>query len=91
MSDVLRELAPHIDAAAEAALIHAGEETDPACPGGWAVLPGCGRSCGARRGRSVTSAHRSLALSRLAAVSLPAPYVLVCGDLDRARQARSKG
>lgn len=79
-SDVLRELAPHLDAAAEATLIDAGEEADLAglvpVPGAAELLAALPRAAWA----VVTSAHRSLAVSRLAAVGLPLPDVLVCGD-----------
>ncbi len=79
-SDVLRELAPALDAAAEARAIDAGEEADlaglAAVPGAAGLLAGLPRAAWA----VVTSAHRSLALSRLAAVGLPVPDVLVCGD-----------
>lgn len=79
-ADVLRELAPHLDAAAEATLIDAGEESDLA---GLVPVPGAAELLAAlprERWAVVTSAHRSLALSRLTAVSLPVPDVLVCGD-----------
>ncbi|MDX6377185.1 MAG: mannitol-/sugar-/sorbitol-6-phosphatase [Gaiellaceae bacterium] len=79
-SDVLRELAAHLDAVAEARTIDAGEETDldglVAVPGALELLAALPPSAWA----VVTSAHRSLALSRLAAVGLPVPEVLVCGD-----------
>jgi sugar-phosphatase len=79
-SDVLRELAPDLDAVAEARAIDAGEEADlaglVAVPGAPELLAALPRAAWA----VVTSAHRSLALSRLAAVGLPVPDVLVCGD-----------
>lgn len=79
-SDVLRELAPHLDAVAEAALIDAGEEADLA---GLVPVPGSAELLAAlppEQWAVITSAHRSLALSRLAAVHLPVPDALVCGD-----------
>jgi sugar-phosphatase len=79
-SDVIRELAPHLDADAEAAELDAGEEADldglTAVPGADALLAALPAGAIA----VVTSAHRSLATSRLAAVGLPVPAVLVCGD-----------
>ena len=79
-SDVIRELAPHLDARAEAAELDAGEEADLdgllAVPGAGALLAGLPPDAIA----VVTSAHRSLATSRLAAVGLSVPAVLVCGD-----------
>ena len=79
-SDVLRELAPHLDAPAEAQIVDAGEEADLAglvtVPGAAELLAGLPRAAWA----VVTSAHRSLALARLSAVGLPVPEVLVCGD-----------
>jgi mannitol-1-/sugar-/sorbitol-6-phosphatase len=79
-SDVIRIVAPDLDAAAEAALLDADEEVDTdglvvvrgahellagLRPGGWGI---------------VTSGHRSLAQRRLEAVGLPIPAVMVCGD-----------
>lgn len=79
-SDVLAELAPELDAAVEAAVIDAGEEVDlgglVAVPGAAELLAGLPRDAWA----VVTSAHRSLAVSRLTAVALPVPDRLVCGD-----------
>jgi len=79
-SDVIRELAPHLDAVAEAAELDAGEEADLdgllAVPGAGALLAVLPEGAIA----VVTSAHRSLATSRLTAVGLPVPAVLVCGD-----------
>jgi sugar-phosphatase len=79
-SDVLAELAPDLDAAAEAASIDAGEEADhdglmavPGAPGLLAALPIAAWAV-------VTSAHRSLAISRLTSVGLPVPEAMVCGD-----------
>ena len=79
-SDVIRELAPHLDAAAEAAELDAGEEVDL---DGLRAVPGAAELLAALPERAiavVTSAHRSLATSRLAAVGLPVPAVMVCGD-----------
>jgi len=79
-SDVIRELAPQLDAAAEAAELDAGEEVDldglRAVPGAADLLAALPEGAIA----VVTSAHRSLATSRLAAVGLPVPAVMVCGD-----------
>ena len=79
-SDVLAELAPDLDAAAEAAAIDAGEEADHdglvAVPGAAELLAGLPPGAWA----VVTSAHRSLAISRLTAVGLPLPDSMVCGD-----------
>lgn len=79
-SDVITELAPQLDARAEARELDAGEESDldglVAVPGAADVLAGLPLDAWA----VVTSAHRSLAVSRLAAVGLPVPELLVCGD-----------
>jgi mannitol-1-/sugar-/sorbitol-6-phosphatase len=79
-SDVIRELAPHLDAVAEAAELDAGEEADldglRAVPGAAELLARLPAGAVA----VVTSAHRSLASSRLAAVGLPVPGTMVCGD-----------
>jgi sugar-phosphatase len=79
-SDVIRTVAPDLDARAEAALLDAEEEVDTdglvvvrgarellagLRPGGWGI---------------VTSGHRSLAQRRLEAVGLPLPAAMVCGD-----------
>jgi len=79
-SEVVCEVAPHLDARAEAHALDSAEEHDtdglrPVAgaaallevldPGRWAV---------------VTSGHRSLATRRLRAVGLPVPAVMVCGD-----------
>ena len=72
-SDVIRELAPHLDAAAEAAELDAAEETDL---DGLEAVAGAAELLAALPGGTVavvTSAHRSLATSRLAAVGLPVP------------------
>jgi mannitol-1-/sugar-/sorbitol-6-phosphatase len=78
--DVIRRMAPDVDAPAEAARLDAAEERDTdglelvrgasellarLPPGSWGI---------------VTSGHRSLAQRRLAAVGLPIPAALVCGD-----------
>lgn len=79
-ADVIRAVAPELDAEAEAAVLDAAEETDTEGlvavagardvlarlpPGAWGV---------------VTSGHRTLAEGRLLAVGLPVPAVMVCGD-----------
>jgi len=79
-ADVIRAVAPELDAEAEAAVLDAAEEKDTEGlvavagapqvlarlpPGAWGV---------------VTSGHRTLAQGRLRAVGLPVPAVMVCGD-----------
>ena len=79
-SDTLSELAPGLDAHAEAAAIDAGEEADL---DGLVAVPGAAELVAALPSAAwavVTSAHRSLAIARLTAVGLPVPDVLVCGD-----------
>ncbi|HET6173508.1 MAG TPA: HAD-IA family hydrolase [Gaiellales bacterium] len=78
--DVIRAVAPGVDAEAEAALLDAAEQDDTEGlvlvqgarellsrlpDGGWGI---------------VTSGHRTLAEGRLRAVGLPVPPVMVCGD-----------
>jgi sugar-phosphatase len=78
--DVIRKMAPGVDATAEAARLDAAEEVDTdglklvrgasellarLPPGSWGI---------------VTSGHRSLAERRLAALGLPIPAAMVCGD-----------
>ena len=78
--DTVAEIAPHLDAAAEAAILDAGEEVDV---DGLEVVPGAAEliaSLGDRGWAVVTSGHRSLAQRRLRAVGLPVPEVMVCGD-----------
>ncbi len=78
--DTIAEVAPELDAAAEAALLDAGEETDVdglvAVTGAAELLAGLDP----KRWAVVTSGHRSLARRRLEAVGLPVPDVLVTGD-----------
>jgi sugar-phosphatase len=78
-ADVIRAVAPGVDAEAEAAELDAAEEVDteglevvparassgPPAPDAWGI---------------VTSGHRTLAEGRLRAVGLPVPAVMVCGD-----------
>lgn len=79
-ADVIRAVAPGVDAEAEAARLDAAEEADieglvvvrgaPEVlaglpPGAWGI---------------VTSGHRTLAQGRLRALGLPVPEVMVCGD-----------
>jgi sugar-phosphatase len=79
-ADVIRAVAPELDAEAEAAVLDAAEETDTdglvAVAGAHGVLarlpPGAWGI--------VTSGHRTLAQGRLRAVGLPVPAVMVCGD-----------
>jgi sugar-phosphatase len=79
-SDVIRMVAPDLDAAAEAALLDAGEEVDTdglvAVRGAHEVLSGLAPGAWG----IVTSGHRSLAQRRLEAVGLPVPAAMVCGD-----------
>ena len=79
-SDVIRIVAPDLDAAAEAALLDAGEEVDTdglvAVRGAHEVLAGLAPGSWG----IVTSGHRSLAQRRLEAVGLPIPAAMVCGD-----------
>jgi len=79
-SDVIRELAPQLDAASEAARLDAAEEVDI---DGLRPVPGAAELLEALPAGTVavvTSAHRSLAVSRMQAVGLRVPDVLVCGD-----------
>jgi mannitol-1-/sugar-/sorbitol-6-phosphatase len=78
--DVIRAVAPGVDARAEAALLDAAEEVDTnglevvrGAPEVLAALPAGGWGV-------VTSGHRTLAQRRLRAVGLPVPAVMVCGD-----------
>jgi HAD superfamily hydrolase (TIGR01509 family) len=78
--DVIRAVAPHLDAEAEAAALEREqiEEVD-----GLRALPGAHelvRSVPAERFAIVTSASRRLAESRLRAAGLPVPDVLVTAD-----------
>ena len=79
-ADTIAEIAPHLDAAAESAVLDAGEETDV---DGLVTVPGAAellaRLDPARWG-IVTSGHDALARRRLEAVGLPVPDVLVTGD-----------
>jgi sugar-phosphatase len=79
-ADTIAEVAPALDAKAEAAVLDAGEEIDV---DGLVVVDGApellARLDPARWG-VVTSGHRSLAVRRLEAVGLPVPDVLVTGD-----------
>ena len=79
-----RSWRPQLDAAAEAAAIDAGEEADHH---GLVAVPGAAELLAALPAAAwavVTSAHRSLAVSRLTAVGLPVPAAMVCGDEVRA-------
>jgi HAD superfamily hydrolase (TIGR01509 family) len=78
--DVIRSVAPHLDAEAEAAVIDRAQIADVA---GLRALPGARelvRSVPAGRFAIVTSASRPLAESRLRAAWLPVPDVLVTAD-----------
>jgi sugar-phosphatase len=79
-SEVVREIAPHLDANAEAAALDGAEEHDT---DGLRVVPGAAAILATLAPGSwavVTSGHRSLATRRLGAVGLPVPPVMVCGD-----------
>jgi mannitol-1-/sugar-/sorbitol-6-phosphatase len=78
--DVIRMVAPGVDAPAEAALLDAAEEVDT---DGLKLVRGAGELLTRLPSGSwgiVTSGHRSLAERRLAAVGLPVPAAMVCGD-----------
>ena len=79
-ADTIAEVAPSLDAASEAALLDAGEETDV---DGLVLVPGAAELLARlepRRWAVVTSGHDALARRRLEAVGLPIPDVLVTGD-----------
>lgn len=79
-ADVIRAVAPELDADAEAAVLDAAEETDTeglvAVAGASDVLAQLPHGAWG----VVTSGHRALAQGRLRAVGLPVPAVMVCGD-----------
>ena len=79
-ADVIRVVAPDVDAEAEAALLDAAEQADSE---GLAVVRGAPELL-ARLPRAcwgiVTSGDRVLAQGRLRAVGLPVPDMMVCGD-----------
>jgi sugar-phosphatase len=79
-ADTIAEVAPRLDAGREAGVLDAGEETDVdglvPVAGARELLTGLDP----KRWAVVTSAHRALAVRRLAAVRLPVPAVLVAGD-----------
>jgi mannitol-1-/sugar-/sorbitol-6-phosphatase len=79
-TETIAEVAPWLDAGAEAKLLDTAEESDV---DGLAVVPGAHELLGALEPGSwgvVTSGHRALATRRLEAVGLPVPAVLVAGD-----------
>jgi len=79
-ADTIAEVAPTLDAAREAAILDAGEETDV---DGLVAVGGAAELLVSLRSRDwgiVTSGHRALARRRLEAVGLPVPDVLVTGD-----------
>jgi sugar-phosphatase len=79
-ADVIAEIAPWLDAEAEAAALDAAEEQDR---DGLRPVRGASEVVAAlppRRWAVVTSAHRVLAAGRLQHVGLPLPEVMVCGD-----------
>ncbi len=79
-SETIAEVGPHLDVAAETALLDAAEEADVdglvAVPGALELLA----RLRPERWAVVTSGHRALATTRLSAAGLPVPAVLVCGD-----------
>jgi mannitol-1-/sugar-/sorbitol-6-phosphatase len=78
--DVIRRVAPGVDAEAEAERLDAAEEVDT---DGLIVVRGAFELLARLPAGSwgiVTSGHRSLATRRLAAVGLPVPAAMVCGD-----------
>ena len=78
--DLIRLVAPHLDAAAEAARI---EQEEIASAGGLRALPGARElvaSIPAERFAIVTSGTRPLAVARLRAAGLPVPRVLVTAE-----------
>ncbi len=79
-AELVAEVAPHLDAAAEARLLLEREITDI---GGIAACAGAARILQRLDGRAwavVTSGHRPVALNRLAAAGLPTPDVLITAD-----------
>ncbi len=79
-ADVIRRVAPDVDAEAEAALLDAAEQNDTS---GLEVVRGAPELLAGLPAGSwgiVTSGHRELADGRLRAVGLPVPQVMVCGD-----------
>jgi len=78
--EVIRQVAPHLDAAAEAAAIESDEASDQT---GVVVMPGAPdliRSIPDGRWGVVTSGSRLLAQNRLRYCGLPLPEVLVTSD-----------
>jgi mannitol-1-/sugar-/sorbitol-6-phosphatase len=78
--EVIRRVAPHLDAEAEAAAIESHEAGDQT---GVIVMPGAAelvRSLPSRRWGVVTSGSRPLATNRLRHCELPVPEVLVTSD-----------
>ncbi|SRR6266702_2612900 len=78
--EVIRRVAPHLDAEAEASMIENHEAHDQH---GVVVMPGAGelvRSIPGGRWGVVTSGSRLLATSRLSYCGLPVPKVLVTSD-----------
>ena len=78
--EVIRRVAPHLDAAAEAAAIESHEAHDQS---GVTVMPGAGdlvKSIPYGRWGVVTSGSRLLATNRLRFCGLPVPEVLVTSD-----------
>jgi sugar-phosphatase len=79
-ADTIAEVAPSLDALAEAAVLDAGEESDV---DGLVLVPGAAELLDRLDPSSwaiVTSGHLALARRRLEAVGLPVPDVLVTGD-----------
>lgn len=80
-SDIIRELAPHLDVRAEVAWLDADEERDLE---GIAAIRGAAQllaNLAPRDWAVVTSSGSTLAPKRLAAAGLPLPRTLVSGDM----------
>jgi len=78
--EVIRAVAPHLDAEAELRLLEEAESGDHA---GFSAMPGAielVRSVPGRRWGVVTSGSRSLAADRLRSVGVPDPPVMVTAD-----------
>ncbi|HWS33027.1 MAG TPA: HAD-IA family hydrolase, partial [Actinoplanes sp.] len=89
--DLVREIAPHLDAEAETRRIAEREAHDFT---GLSAMPGAARLLGALPPSAwavVTSGTRAVALGRLAAAGLPAPAFLVAADDIRAGKPHPEG
>jgi sugar-phosphatase len=88
--DVIREVAPHLDAAAESAVVSQMDIDGPPAK----LLPGARELLGGGVGvpvAVVTSCPDALARVRLSAVDLPLPRVLVTADRVRAGKPDPEG